>query len=430
MRFALLILMSVASPSAAEPEPRVKLELTPKDEAWVGQRVTLAVTLSTPDLFAGVPSFEIPPISGVVVVPPTTSPVIGSETIGGDTFTTQRHEFALYVQRSGVVQIPSFQIQFETNAGFGKPTVRRRVVTGAVSFTAKTPPGAEGLGLVIAARDLKIIDQWEPEPKAPKRGAAFTRTVTLTATDVPGMVFPPLRMDDIDGLTAYPKPPRVDDHADRGLLTGKRVDSVTYVCEKPGVVVIPDRTLTWFDLDAKELRTVKLSGRTFTISSESPAEPGPVDLPLSTQWRSRWEWILAAVIGAASFIWLVFARILPWRNRVRAEHAQSEEAYFRRFRHKCRTSDVHGVYLALLEWLQRFGPMTLDEFSHQADDPGVTEALDSIRNRVYARSDVHSSSEWSAQSLLEKVELGRRTIRKSNDKSSTSQLLPPLNPAG
>src|SRR5262249_46511061 len=140
---ALLLLFFAAPALADDPPARVRVELSTKDGAWVGQRVTLAITLSTPDLFAGAPSFAMPPIPGAVVLPPASSPVVGSETIGDTTFTTQRHEFAVYAQRAEVVRIPAFAIHFESNAGFGKPLIERRVTTEAVSFTAKSPPGAD-----------------------------------------------------------------------------------------------------------------------------------------------------------------------------------------------------------------------------------------------------------------------------------------------
>ena len=100
----LLLAATSAAAAAADPPPRVAVALAPKDGAWVGQRVAFVVTLSTPDLFAGAPSFDVPPIPGVVVLPPAGSPVIGSETVGGDSFTTQRHEFAVYAQRPGTVR--------------------------------------------------------------------------------------------------------------------------------------------------------------------------------------------------------------------------------------------------------------------------------------------------------------------------------------
>jgi hypothetical protein len=425
---ALLLLLLVTPAVAADAEPRVKVELSPRDGAWVGQRVTLAVTLHAPDLFAGVPSFDVPPIPGAVVVPPAGSPVIGSESVGGDMFTTQRHEFAVYAQRPGVVRIPPFPIRFETNAGFGKPTVRRQVTTAELSFTAKTPPGAEGLGTVIAARGLTVTDEWRPEPKAAKVGDAFTRTLTVAAADVPGMVFPPLRGDVVEGLAAYPKQPAVDDRTDRGMLTGRRVETVTYVCEKPGTVTVPDRTLTWFDLDAKELKTVKLQGRTFTVSPNPNAAATPAAAPAPTPPRAGWWWILGAAGGLAALGWFVTVRVWPWWKLVRAERAESDARYFARFRHACHASDPHGVYVALVAWLDRFGPMTIDDFIARAGDPELAKGIDALRDRVYTRSDPAATVMWSAHHLLERTESARRRCR-----SATGHLgadpLPPLNPS-
>jgi hypothetical protein len=278
----LLILLAFAVDAADDPLARVKVELSPKDVARVGQRVTLAITLFTPDLFAGVPSFALPPIPGAVVLSPVGSPVIGSETIGDLTFTTQRHEFRVYAQRAGVVRIPAFAIQFESNSGFGQPTITRHVTTDLVSFAAKTPPGADGLGSVIAAHNLKVTDLWQPEPRTPKVGDAFVRTLTVTGDDVPGMLFPSFRLDAVDGLAAYPKEPAVSDHIERGALKGQLTETITYVCEDEGTATIPERTLTWYDLDANELKTAKVPGQKFTIAPApefgrtSTAKPGRV----------------------------------------------------------------------------------------------------------------------------------------------------------
>ncbi len=427
MRAALLLLVLCARATAANPPARVKVELSPKGEAWVGQRVTLAITLSTPDFFAGVPSFDLPDLPGAVVLPPAGSPAIGSETVGDTTYTTQRHEFAIYAQRPGVVRVPPFTVRFESNAGFGKPTVRRQVTTEAVSFTARTPPGAEGLGTVIAARDLRARDNWQPEPKSPKVGDAFTRTVTVTAADVPGMVFPPLRFDASEGLAAYPKPPAVEDRSDRGTLTGRRVETVTYVCERPGAATIPDRTLTWWDLDTKELMTVRLPGRTFQVAPDPKADPAPAPAPTATN-RPGWWWAVPAVAIVPLLGWGLFARLRPWWVRRRAARAESEPASFARFRDACRTADPHAVYVALLSWLERLGPMTLDDFTTRANDPGLTDAVSDLTARVYTRYGTVGPGPWSARELADSTAVARRRLRSATRPGGRGRSLPPLNP--
>lgn len=430
MRSILLLLVFASPASAADPPPRVKVELSPKDGAWVGQRVTLAITLYTPDLFAGVPSFEMPPVSGVVVVPPAGSPSIGSERLDGHTFTTQRHEFAVYAQRPGTVRITAFPIRFETNAGFGKPTVKREVATEAVSFEARLPPGAVGLGTVIAARDLKVTHEWKPEPKSPKVGDAFTLTVTTTATDVPGMVFPPMRYDAIDGLAAYPKEPAVNDRTERGTLTGQRTDTITFVCEQPGTVTIPDRTLTWFDLDAKELKTVKLPGRTFEVAPDPNAaavqEPSSAATTPARAGRGWW-WIVPALVAVGLLGWRLAARVWPWWQQVLAGRAESEAAYFARFRRSCHSADPHAVYVALLAWLDHFGPMSPDEFTTRARDPALAALVSALQGQVYVRQGAADPGPWPpARDLATRAARARQRIRST---PAAAASLPPLNPS-
>ncbi len=428
MRFIVPLLFFAAPVTAADPPPRAKVELAPKNGAWVGQRVTLAITLYTPDLFAGAPSFDMPPISGAVALPPSGA-IVGSETIGDTSFTTQRHEFAVYAQRAGTVQIPAFTVRFESNDGFGKPTIQRQVTTESVSFTAKTPPGAEGLGTVIAARDLKVTDDWKPDPKALKVGDALTRTFTVTADGVPGMVFPPFRLDEIDELAAYPKEPVVNDRTERGALTGQRTETVTYVCKEAGTVTVPDRTLTWFDLGTNELKTVKLPGKTFTVAAVPVPAPEPTTTATTSNAHNRWWRWGAVLVGVVALGGFLVARLWSWSARRYAAWSASEPAYFARLRRTCRSHDAHAVFVALEQWLDRFGFACLAEFEQRAADPELSRAIADLTSRVYVRPGTSAPGTWTAHQLFARVERVRRTLRPSTTRPG-ARALPPLNPVG
>ena len=54
-----------------------------------------------------------------------------------------------------------------------------------------------------------------------------------------------------------------------GSLTGKRRDTITYVCQRAGRFTIPAARLTWFDLDAKKLQTIDFPARHFERLFES-----------------------------------------------------------------------------------------------------------------------------------------------------------------
>ena len=96
--------------------------------------------------------------------------------------------------------------------------------------------------------------------------------------------------------------PEVLDQSERGTLSGKRLDSVTYVCQRPGKFLIPATRLSWFDLRTQQLQVIDLPARTVT------AEPSPsvaAAKPLSSvagDWRKAL--MVAAVIA---FVVMVIA---------------------------------------------------------------------------------------------------------------------------
>lgn len=258
--------------SALAQEAKVRAALATKDDQYVGQRVVLAVELLAPGYFADAPAFDLPDPPGLLLVPPSGSPVVSSETVGGAAFTVQRHELSVFARRGGEQTIPPFNVRFHFKRNpLDKDSVPASVVTEPVHFTAKVPPGAEKLGSLISARRFTAVESWKPEPGRAKAGDAFTRTISYSAPDVPAMAFPPFPAGMIEGLGIYPRPPEVLDVSDRGSLTGKRRDIISYVCQRAGHFVIPAERLTWFDLDTRALQTIEFPARTIDAA---PA-PGP-----------------------------------------------------------------------------------------------------------------------------------------------------------
>ncbi|MCB1127690.1 MAG: BatD family protein, partial [Verrucomicrobiae bacterium] len=248
-------------------EAKVRTSTEGADAVWTGQKVTLVVELLAPGYFSGAPSFDLPGPQGVLLVPPVDHPVVGRETVGDTDYTVQRHELFAYPMRAGDLTIPAVGVRFAfKRAPLDANTIAAAMATQPQPLEVKTPPGAEKLGQVISARDLKLEESWKPEPGRTDilAGAAFTRTVTFTAPDVPGMVFPPFPTGDIAGLGIYAKHNLLD-QSDRGTMQGKRQDTITYLCERPGHFTIPATRFIWFDLAGRQLRTNDLPARTLNV---------------------------------------------------------------------------------------------------------------------------------------------------------------------
>lgn len=291
----LLGLIVMLAPASAQ-DAQVRATIETKGDLWIGQRVTLVVELLAPGYFAGSAAFDLPNPPGLMLAPPEGSPLVSSETIADTTYTVQRHELSILAQRGGEQTIPSITVRFHFKRNpLDKNEVAATVKTPPVKFTVKVPPGAEKLGNLISARDLKVEETWKPDPGKAKAGDAFTRTIEYSAPDVPAMAFPPFPPGKIDGLGVYPKPPEVLDHSERGTLTGKRRDTITYICQRPGQFTIPAVRLTWFDLDAKKLQTIAFPARTFDVAP-NPAMAAAV--AASTKESSSLRPFLLGLLGA------------------------------------------------------------------------------------------------------------------------------------
>ncbi len=319
-----LFLLLSLHPAAAQ-SPRIRTSLSAPPNLYTNQRVTLVVELLAPGFFSGAASFDLPDPSGLLLIPPAERPVIGTEQIDGESYTSQRYEIAVFVRRPGAQTIPPFAVRFHYKRNpLDKDALSGSVKTEPIHLDAKLPPGSEKLAGVISARNLSIVEAWNRNPEKAKVGDAFTRTITFSAPDVPAMAFSPFPSGKIDGLGLYPKPPLILDRSERGETHGERRDVIVYVCQRPGAFLIPAVRMTWWDLDSSTLRTIDLPARKLEVA------PNPAMIALSSPLAADRPQRNAAFFGglfAALFAhalafaaWITRARWLPWLDPLRPVH--------------------------------------------------------------------------------------------------------------
>lgn len=321
--YAILAMVGLAKAEAQAPaDSRQRTSLRTETETWVGQTVVLIVDVLTPGYFSGDPTFEIPQVSHVLLLPSNATPVVSSETIDGVPYTVQRHEIYVISRKAGDVTIPAFAARFGMKrAPLDKDAVEQSITTTPVHFVAKQPPGTEGMGYLVSSKDLQVEETWKPTPEGkPKEGAAFVRTLSWSAADLPGMAFPAFPAQKIDGVGIYPDQPVVVDHSERGVTTGGRRDRITYVCEQGGHVLIPAMQISWWDIDDKILRKIELPERSFDVRGNPPMKTAAL---AQTKKETAW-WAIAiggmmvALMGFAvwktlSFWKRAFTPFLPKR---------------------------------------------------------------------------------------------------------------------
>lgn len=421
---------------------RVKNELKTEPPVWVGQEVSFFVELMSSTFFSGTPHFDIPDVPGAFIMKDEGRPVMGTQRVDGQTWSTQRHHFRVFPHRAGEFTIPAFPIRFDVAPGFGKPPESQSLNTEALTFEARSPPGAEGLSLLISTSNLEVKEDWSPAVSDAvlklEVGDAVARKITLLAQDVPGMALPTITMPEPEGMSAYPAKSIVDDRADRGKLTGVRTDSVTFVCESSGECLLPAITIPWWDIDANELKKITLPSVTVTISeSSTTAKEADIELTAESSPSSTLPMIGAAIIAVIGVlaIWFrksVAAQLAAWQTRLAAwkgRRAESESACFERLRSACGINDPIAAHNALMRWLERSSngeeSITIHSFIKRYNDAKLASELASLERAV-----VNRSPSWSGRQLIAELSKCRLAGLPLPRVAASEESLPPLNPTG
>lgn len=320
----------------------VRSSVKPSD-VFVGQKAIVTVEVLTTTFFTQQPDVRIPKVGAIAMLSDPISKGPMSEGTGDDALSGVSFEYVVFALRDGTIDIPPFSITtFQRDDG--KPVESHPVMT-PVQLNVTLPDAAIDLTSLICTSDFQIEDKWDPPLAAGKTihvGDAFTRTVTMRAPDLLGMILPPLPDFDQPGLRAYEKDPSVKDEMNRGDLIATRIETITFQCEKPGYYELPMVEIPWWDVQNKELKRATLQPMTFDVAP-NPDEPSNV--PPSVR-PSRvyivWYWLAALAIVLSS-VWI-------YLRRPSQLHGPSERQLFLAVERACRQSSAKDTYQAIVAW--------------------------------------------------------------------------------
>ncbi|CAN5499138.1 BatD family protein [soil metagenome] len=349
---ALLVLL-LAAPALAQQPVVVRTSVKPETGAVIGQRVAVFVDV----LFAGEmlrpPRVVLPEIAGAQILRFETQATTMSDRIDGTPYTGQRFEFALYARRGGTLGVPAPQVTLLDRAGNDIGTVSGTPASVAIAV----PPGVDATQPVIATTRATLDEHWSRAPaSALKAGDALIRTVTREADDVPAMAIPALTFPAPEGVRVYADPPQSDDRQNRGAVTGRRIDKVTYVFEAGGRFALPGIVQPWWDLGARRLREEQKPAVTVSVTAPpKPPDPwlffGPVLGLLALLLADRW----------------LEPRIRAWHDARHARWLASESKAFDDLAHGCGHDDVRAIYRAFTVWRQRSPRRDLAPFAEELE---------------------------------------------------------------
>ncbi|MCP4257494.1 MAG: protein BatD [Planctomycetes bacterium] len=412
----------------------VRAEVSPKENVWVGQRVILKVDVLAPEGWAQIKSVRDFAVDGAQVVRYESQGTRLNETIQGRAFSGQRYELSLFPRREGNLTVPPVPIEVEISRwGSEGGKKSERIQTPEVNFKVQSPPGVEDVHGLISTTNIKANQKWEPKQQKFKVNDTIKRIIDMSGQDISGMAFTPVRFKSSKMVKVYPAEPRVDDSYDRGTLSGKRVETATYVFVSEGKVELPKIIIPWWDLQNKKLQQAILPGLQLEIAPSSMSVDGRKGSVTAKEEQAgslpRWLTIaLIALLVLLALAVLYRQHIRSWWTGWQQARHEREDYYFRQFIKAAHSNNPHMAFNTLMHWLDRIhtgqGAARLDTF---LDRYGDSKAMDEAILLEQALN--KDKNDWSDNSLAKIMSTARHRWHKDLKQRKNELLtLPPLNP--
>jgi hypothetical protein len=374
-----IFFFAFVSAAGAEVEP-VAVRV-PQATAWIGQRVPFYVELRAPGSFEGTAAFDLPQLPGTLLMK-VGNPVVSSQDFEGRSWFVQTHEFALFSQKSGLFDVPPFPVRFASREGFTGPARDTQAQAPAWKVEIRRPPGTESIGFLITTQSLDVTETWEPQPGPAQVGAVFKRTIVQRAPHVSGMALAPAPGAAPEGIRVYAEQPEVKDQTERGEFLGERLDTITYLLQKPGALTLPAFTYVWWNPKKEVLERKTLPSVTFEVTPLAAAT-GKVDAP-----RLIWPWLFAMVSAVGLGAWQRRRLWARTRQGWKVLNPPDRVAARRLFR-ACRRHDAAAAESAWATWRNMQGA------SFQPG-PELQSALVGLERRLFGPA---QSVSWHGEAL-------------------------------
>src|SRR5215468_7784907 len=254
----------------AVPEPILKVSIDPP-RVVVGQSVVLRLEVLAPNYMTSPP--VLPAFQVRNAVTRQLQSVNINDQRGGVSYAGVSLEFAVHPQEPGSYAIAEQKLTVKYAAE--PPATREAVLTvPRTTFEAFIPDAASALSPFVAASMLTAEQTVQRSSEQLKAGDAVTRMVTTKAEGLPAMLLPPQSFAAIDGLALYPAQPSLQDHVDgrTDVMTSTRVDSATYMLQRPGSYVLPAIDIAWWNVGSGKVERIHLDELPLTVAA-NPAEP-------------------------------------------------------------------------------------------------------------------------------------------------------------
>ena len=253
-----------SAPKKAGAAPMVYIEAeVDKQEAYVQEQVLYTLRLFSAQTLAG----------GDLSVPAPTDAIV--EVLGetkkyyrmahNQRYEVRERKYLLFPQKSGELTI---EPQNFSGTLIDSRTHRRQRInelSSAVTVKVKAPPSQFSGRTWLPAVSFELSEKWDKEPDQLIEGESITRTLELSALGLLGSALPPIGMDPVPGLKAYPDQPVIESYQHESGAQSLRRESTALVAISPNTTTLPEISIPWWDTVNDVERVAVIPARTLAI---------------------------------------------------------------------------------------------------------------------------------------------------------------------
>lgn len=400
--------------------------------------------------------------------------------IDGVRYGVYEKRYVIFPQRSGPLEIPDILFRGEVTDGSSNFVFRnlntRRVtafIDGLTIDVKERPAAAQNTAFWLPVTSLTLEESFDRDLTDLQVGDSVVRTITMVAEGLDGAVLPPFSDGDIEGANVYPDPADIDRTFVEGEIVGTRVEQSTIVAVQDGVIVIPEISIPWWNVDTDQQEATIVPSTRIEVtpvagvvpSEQLVASEGDIEELLSTvpvvdqdmiDAQAQAEFIevdafwLNALITAAFLIVLfsiyrlvlvpnqpaINAYFAGYRSRI-AEHydpANNESVAFNNLKRACRSNNSAEIRETLIAWCNHFldsrAVTSMEDILQQKEAPELHAYVTAIQSQLFnggsATSDFNSSALLDTVSKLRAEKARASKAQAKHDRYA----LPPLYKTG
>lgn len=440
--FALILVFSTLAIAQKKPASIWATARFDKQTVMVGEPLVVTITVYTSTWFTEPPKFEEIQVSGALMVKLENTVGAKTVTIGRKKYPAIEQRYVVYPSVIGENVLPPFEVITSCPPEGDFKGVERVVSTKEGKFTVLPPPDGIDISNWLSSYDVKVSETWDRPLEDLKAGDVLERRIRIRAMGTLAALIPPVELDPAEFGTIYPKTPILGNIQNQGSFTGSRTEIITYLLEKDGDFKIPEVTIPWFSIRAKEERTETLPAIDLAIASNPDLEfilsrqkalqeelakeaPEEVEEEKTFEFMGlNWWQLLLVVLALIALI----RQLIQWYKKIQLKQKDrkekelaSEGHYFELLKEASREGDSKTVVRQLFFWYDRFREGKFDprirDFAEQSGSEQLLGQLEENAVALYEKDELDKKYP-AGEKLLENLEAARK---KSQEKKQVEE---------